>query len=146
MKVALPSPRPPARKGRIMSTETQRAELIRKLQSVPMASAVPSLDDERVMLMVGGYCKKAAAMLEAQAAELAALRADIAEHVRITSEQATEIEALRAAAEKLHLVRIFLLGWKGSEPCKRNNMEQEVERWISAFDELFAAMQTKEAS
>lgn len=45
--------------------ETERAELIQKLQSVPLCSAVPSLEDERVMLMVGSYCKKAAALLAA---------------------------------------------------------------------------------
>ena len=47
--------------------QDERAELIRKLESVPLCSAVPSLEDERVMLMVGSYCKQAAALLAADA-------------------------------------------------------------------------------
>lgn len=50
-----------------MTTQQERAELIRKLESVPLCSAVPSLEDERVMLMVGSYCKQAAALLAADA-------------------------------------------------------------------------------
>jgi len=74
--------------------------------------------------------------LRPQAAELAALKADIAEHVRNTAEQATEIEALETAA-----ISVIASLYLAHEDCGA-----ELGGKVAAQRMLMAAMQTKEAS
>lgn len=88
-----------------------------------------------------------------QAKELAALKADIAEHVRITAEQATELEAIKAENEprRKDAERLEALA------ATPSIVQKVGDRWYSRHEGGFrkqdglrqaidAAMQTKEAS
>lgn len=55
---------------------------------------------------------------------------------KITIERET-LEALTAAILKIGNVRAFLAGWRLSEPCRRNEMEREVGKWVEGCDDLF---------
>ena len=44
---------------------------------------------------------------------------------------------VRRAVEKLGTLRSFLLGWRDSAPCKRNEMEQTCGQWIDGLSDLF---------
>lgn len=121
-----------------MSTETQRAELIQFLKDYACGGS--NYNDKM---------HATAAMLEAQAAELAALKADIATYVHIASEQATEIEVLRKALDaarreivtfSFHLKRddFAIAGGSFVEQCLASTTKT-----IATID---ASMQTKEAS
>jgi hypothetical protein len=43
----------------------------------------------------------------------------------------------RAAVDRLAFLRPFLIGWKASDASKRNDMEAQVEGWISGIDDLY---------
>lgn len=55
---------------------------------------------------------------------------------KITIERET-LAALTAAILKIGNVRAFLAGWRLSEPCRRNEMEREVGKWVEGCDDLF---------
>lgn len=99
----------------------------------------------------------AARMLETQAAELAALKSDMAVYVLACSEQATEIEALRKDAERLDWLyqKLFVSKWNGvidsgsstswhiAGDYRHTTVKMDGATFRDAID---AAMQTKEES
>jgi hypothetical protein len=43
----------------------------------------------------------------------------------------------RAAVEKINMLPSFLAGWKGTEGCRNNRMEAQVQDWIDGIKDLF---------
>ena len=91
----------------------------------------------------------AARLLEAQAAEIEALKADIATYVRAASEQATEIEALRKVldtARREIVTFTFHLSRGDFADGDKSFVEQCVASCKKTRAIIETAMQTKEAS
>ncbi len=68
-----------------------------------------ALDIQPISELTARALHDAANHIDAQAAEIEALKHDIAEYVRIASEQGAEIERLREALEEL-------IGWQTTAP------------------------------
>jgi len=47
---------------------------------------------------------------------------------------------LEKAHNKLGNLKSFLAGWKLSDSCKRNEMELQVDKWISGLQAIDTAM------
>lgn len=97
-----------------MDTNDKAAEALRLAQTLNNRQGC---EDEAADML-----REYAALLQAQPAE--------AGRVPPTNEQWC------AAVEGTGFLTAFLAGWKGSESCKRNQMESQVQGWIDSVKEL----------
>lgn len=127
-----------------MTTNTEREELIRKLQECRSSIKFNRNSFDRLVLKK----EQDGSVNQVDRDELKRLD-DLLDYIDALPEAAAllaedkedagggEAVAWRDAVEKLASLRTFLLGWQLSEGCKRNDMVAKVDQWIAGIDELY---------